>query len=621
MMVVDAYDHGVASEELHCVQPAIWPETNVSTHVLPYLTLSGAAGFSFETRGVDFAVGGKICVNTYFNLFNLGKWRKHCGDMPITLRLEGSGRFQVTVFMASQNQFMGKHNHQLYHLNQSEQFLVDRTQFADRIFSDTIVLDGVKDIFLPTDNADDRSILFFELTALCDSRIDDFAWATTTPLRQVPDLVLSVTTFKRENEVLETIRRFRDFRSKSPMRDSIRMLVIDNGQSVEAETGNGVTLYPNENLGGAGGFTRGLLEATEANATHCLFMDDDASIHMGSITRTWMMLAYALDTRLAIAGAMLDADRRWQIWENGATFDRGCKPMYFGCDMRNPDEVFNMEFETTASAPLDFYGGWWYFAFPIQHATYLAFPFFVRGDDVSFSLANDFEIITIPGVASIQESFVDKASPTTWYLDMRSHLAHHLSLPEKSVGWIGLQRMLLSFYLRTALRFHYDSLSAINLAIEDVLRGPSFFADNADMSQRRIDLKAMTTTEAWQPDSNVPRPQLGKSKRIRRALLLLTLNGHLMPFGKTLGSTLVVDAVRRDDFRQIYGAKRITFVNSKRNACYTVQLDRRRFFGESVRFLRNNFKLLFNYQKLEALWQSNYQKFTGIDFWKRKLGI
>ncbi|KQI67140.1 hypothetical protein AN189_16765 [Loktanella sp. 3ANDIMAR09] len=614
------------------IQPAIWPEHDVSTLVLPYVTLTGGAMLSLSHGGVDFLTGGMLRTDTYFNLFNLGKWTRACGETSIGLQLRGQGRFQLTVFKATQNQFLTQQRmlldrelkvkqRQKAKLPQArlDDGLVSRGDFAERIFSETVTLDGVFDLPLQPEARDPRTILFFALTALDEGRLDDFAWTTTAAPRQLPELVLSVTTFRREAAVSATITRFRAFRATAPMRDHIRMLIVDNGQSVDAASGDGVTVIPNANLGGAGGFTRGLLETQKTGGSHCLFMDDDASIHMGAITRTWMILAYSQDPRLAVVGAMMDADHRWKIWENGATFDRGCHPLYFGADMRDPDVVFGMEFDTTIGKPKGFYGGWWYFAFPVTQLEYLPFPFFVRGDDVSFSLANDFTFVTLPGVASIQESFVSKASPTTWYLDLRSHLAHHLSLPAKDVGWLGLRRMLLGFYLRTVLRFHYDSLSAVNLAIEDILRGPQFFADHADMAQRRGDLKAMTTTEVWEPLDRTKPERIGRLPRPLRALLLLTLNGHLLPFANLRGSKLVMPPESREDFRLMYGARQITFLNADRSAAYTLRRDRKRFATETWRFIKNVYRLARDYRQIRDTWQAGYPELTSRAFWDDKL--
>lgn len=597
--MIQAFSPHNSAADIHIIQPALWPEIGISTEITPYLRLTGPVGMSLERGGVDFAAGGVAASDVYFNLFNLGKWRDLCGDLPLLLQLAGHGRFQLTVWLAAQE------------------------RSYERIFSEVVVLDGL--LSLPLDLTAavfPRCVLYFELTALGDGRLDDFGWATSAPPRQYPELVLSVTTFRREEAVARTADRFRRFRRQSGLGDHIRMNIVDNGQSVTVATGDGITVIPNENLGGAGGFSRGLLEARASGATHCLFMDDDASMHMGAVTRTWWLLAYATDPRTAVAGAMIHDDHRWQIWENGAIFDRGCRAQYFGCDTRHAGQVFEMEFSTTGPTPPGFYGGWWFFAFPVAQPVHMPFPFFVRGDDVSFSLANDFRIVTLPGVASIQESFTDKASPLNWYLDMRSHLAHHLSLPAKRVSWGGLQRMLLGFYLRTVLRFHYDSLSAVNLAIEDVLRGPQFFADNADMAQRRKDLKEMTVTEAWKPISgHQPWVRRGRSSRPLRALLLLTLNGHLLPLANTLGTHLTVEAAFREDFRQIYGASQITYLNAPRTASYTVQRDRGRFWKESLRLLRNTFKLRRDYQRLHDEWQTSYPALTSEGFWRGKLAL
>ncbi|WP_054304705.1 hypothetical protein [Gemmobacter sp. LW-1] len=585
----------------HVLQPAIWPEAGISTEIMPYMTPRGPCVSSLGRGGVTFAPGGTLSVDGYFNLFNLGKWRDCCGDIPLSLRLRGEGRLHVTVWLARHDKSW------------------------DRILSEPVTLLG--EMTLPLDLSEAQApqmVLFFEITALSDGKLEDFAWGTPLPPRQLPELMLSVTTFRREAEVADTVARFRRFRAASPLRDHLRMLVVDNGQSLALEPGDGVSFLPNANLGGAGGFSRGLLEARASGATHCLFMDDDASVHMEAITRTWTLLAYATDPRTAVAGAMINADHRWQIWENGAVFNGGCRPLFHGTDLRDREKVFRMEFDTTGPMPEGHYAGWWYFAFPVDQARHMPFPFFVRGDDVSFSLANDFRCVSLPGVASFQESFTDKAAPLTWYLDLRSHLAHHLSLPQKQASWGRMMRMVVNFYLRTVLRFHYDSLSAVNLAIEDVLRGPQFFDAHADMATRRQDLKAMTVTEAWQkldPQKPVPTIRHGKLSRWQRALLLLTLNGHLLPLANRFGSDLVIEAAHRENHREIYGARQITYLNAARTSGYTVTRDRRRFWRESLRLARNCLALRRQLPQLRAEWQGTYAGLTSEEFWKAKLAV
>ncbi|WP_228479939.1 hypothetical protein [Microbacterium abyssi] len=580
------------------VQAAIWPEADISTEQAPHFRLKGPVGLSLTDGGADFGPGGHLATNTYYNLFNLGKWRKNCGELPLELQLSGHGRFVLSIRVSG------------------------TITSTHQIFTETIDLDGtVRQPIVFGDLRHGPAVMYFELTALDHARLDDFAWATTASPRRTPELTIAITTFRREDEVARTSERFRKFRAQSQLRDHMHMLIVDNGGTVSIDDGDGVRVIPNQNLGGSGGFTRGLLAAKDADATHCLFMDDDASIQMQAISRTWWFLAYALDPRTAVAGGMINAAYRWQVWENGARFDRGCIPLYSRLDLRKRKAVFSMEYQTTASAPEDFYGGWWFFAFPIAEARHLPFPFFVRGDDVSFSLVNDFSIVTLPGVASIQESFTDKASPQTWYLDFRSHLIHYLSGAARQRTWRELLKMVRSFYLRNILRFHYDTLSAVNLAMEDVMRGPGFFDDNADMAQRRADLKALTTSETWKTLDATPQERLGRLPRPLRALWLATLNGHLAPFSDRLGSRLVLSAPYRDDYRKTYGAKQITYLNADGTASYVVHRDRRRFWQETMRLWKNTLRLRRNFSQLHEEWRRGYADMTSDAYWDDKLKL
>jgi GT2 family glycosyltransferase len=564
-----------------------------------HFTVKGPVGLSVDRPGADFGRGGSLATNPYYNVFNLGKWRRSAGDIPLHLRLVGNGRFLISIRLASQ----GRSEQQLY--------------------NEEVTLDGGLTLPVPAE-AEPRAtaVVYFKLTALEDGRLDDFAWATTAQPVRTPELMLSVTTFRREAAVADSARRFREFLSGSELSDHVRMLIVDNGRSVDVRDGDGVTVIGNENLGGAGGFTRGLLEAQRTGATHCLFMDDDASIQMEAITRTWWFLAYARDPRTAVAGAVVDGLHRWRMGENGATFELGCHALYGGTDLRDYHQVFDMEFETTPAAPDDFYGGWWFFAFPVAQVEHLPFPFFVRGDDVSFSLVNDFDIVTLPGVASMQESFVDKASPLTWYLDFRSHLVHHLSLPKKQRSWKQLQKMVASFYLRTVLRYHYDSLSAVNLALEDVLRGPEFFDSHADLAQRRADLKALTVAEAWKPvPGRAPGERVSKlGAGPLRKLIWLTGNGHVPPLGG-VGSDLVLTAPHREDWRSTCGARRVTFLNAEQTKSYVLERDQKRFAEESRRLLRNTLRLRKEYRQLIKRWRLGYQDMTTEAYWDKKLGL
>lgn len=590
--------------DFYTLQSLIWPETGICTETELYLRKEGAVAVSNRGRTIRFAGAGMASFSTWFNLFNAEKWTRECGLEDLSLQLVGSGEFELSVL------------------------LVPRGKSCEQVTSDVVIFptEGTLrlDLSHVLQSPYDPGLLFFELRALGDGALHDARWQTRQAPRRSPDLVLAVTTFKREVEVARTVARFSDFAAQSWMQDHLHMVVVDNGKSVETAPNDHVSIVPNANLGGAGGFTRGALEARRRGASHCLFMDDDASIHMDSLERTYQFLSYAKDPRTAVAGAMISEQARWAIWENGALFHGGCRPLYMGTNLRDFGEMTEMEIEASRPVPPTFYGGWWYFAFPLEQAEHLAFPFFVRGDDVSFSLVNDFNIVTLNGVVSFQESFTEKESPQTWYLDLRSHMAHHLSLPALDIGRLGVLKIALWFMLRNLPRMHYDTLAAINLAVEDVMQGPEFFDQNADMAQRRADLQALTGVEAWQnldsahglpPTRKIP-PSWGL-----RLMMKLTLNGLLIPFYNRLGRKITLRAKHRGHIGYVWGAAQITVLNSDETKTYTVRHDKWRAACLCWRFLRNSLRFLQSYEGLRTSYQHEYNNLTSNSYWQAKLGL
>ena len=601
-------DAAVTATEFTTLQGLMWPEPGICTEQELYLRAQGPAGPVTVAEGAPggyrFFAGSSARFDTWFNLFNAGTWKRQCSLQSLFLLLAGEGTFTVSVYAAPRGRSW------------------DRTDHIVELAADRPVR---LDLSALLEGAGDTAALFFELQAAGgDAVLSHAAWQTADAPRRSPRLALAVTTFKREAEVTRTVERFAAFRDRSWMRDHVQLIVTDNGQSVALPPQDKVSVIPNENLGGAGGFTRGLLEARSRGATHCLFMDDDASIHMESLERTWMLLAYAEDPATAVAGAMISEQHRWAIWENGACFDRRCLPLHMGTDLRDFGQVLDMEWQVSGPAPEGLYGGWWYFAFPVAQAEHLAFPFFVRGDDVSFSLVNKFNIVRLNGVVSFQESFTEKESPQTWYLDLRSHMAHHLSLSQMEIGGKGVLKIALWFFLRNLPRMHYDTLAAINLAVEDVMRGPQFFDGNADMAQRRADIKALTVAEAWhdlETQAALPPVRHHPPAAWRRHLMKLSLNGLLIPGFSRLGRRITVQAECRGALWACWGAAEITFLNAARSKYYTVRHSKRAAWRETLRFVKNARAFLKAYDQLAADYRGGYEKLTSNAYWQVKLGL
>lgn len=595
---------GRAGAEHTTLQALMWPEPGICTERELYLRSEGPVAPADGQAGVQLFAESSVRFDTWFNLFNVGTWKRHCDLQSLSLLLEGEGQFVLTVYLAARDRSWDREDH-----------LVTLTAGQPRRLelSHLLTVTG------------EAGLLFFEIHPTGDGAIlTQAAWQTADAPRRRPQLALAVTSFRREAEVARTVARFVAFRERSWMKDHVELIVTDNGQTLDLPDQPGVTVIPNENLGGAGGFTRGLLEARARGASHCLFMDDDASIHMQSLERTWMLLAYAEDPATALAGAMISEQHRWAIWENGACFHRFCRPLHMGTDLRDFWQLAEMEWQVSGPAPHGLYGGWWYFAFPLERAEHLAFPFFVRGDDVSFSLANAFNIVRLNGVVSFQESFTDKESPQTWYLDLRSHMAHHLSLPQMEIGAKGVLKIALWFFLRNLPRMHYGTLAAINLAVEDVMRGPEFFDQHADMAARRGDLKALTGAETWRALTDpqaLPPVRQDPPAAWKRHLMKLSLNGLLIPGFGRLGRRITLRAEDRGALGHCWGAAQMHVMSADRSRVYSVQHDKAAAWREIRRFAKNARAFLADYDQLAAQYRGAYDGLTGEAYWQDKLGL
>ena len=461
------------------LQHVIFPEPLIGTDPTLYFRLEGAEDFRDADATLHLGPDTRLSFDTYFNAFSYGRWRAIAGVETLALALEGEGKVELQVVHAKPDQSL------------------------EVVFSDVVTLVDTPGIYVDLTERlihSDLGMVYFTLRSTDGAAtLRRGAFVTEDHPRRDVRLALSITTFQREVMVKTTVARIDQFMERSSFRSNMHLFVVDNGDSAHLPHSPRVTRIVNRNLGGAGGFSRGLLEAEAQGFSHVLFMDDDAAIHLEAIHRTFALLALSQDPSVAVAGAMINSTQPWQMWENTAVFDGKCMPRFSGVDLRDAKAVVAMDVAATAPAPDKTYGGWWFFAFPVAHVEYFPFPFFVRGDDVNFSLANPFKIVTLNGVVSFADDFTDKESPLTWYLDLRSHMVHHLTLDKMEIGRIRVAKIGVWFFLRNLARFQYDTIEAVLMAWQDVIRGPEFFVQNADMVERRAQIKALTRAEAWTP--------------------------------------------------------------------------------------------------------------------------
>ncbi len=587
------------------LQNLIFPEKGLCLEPQLYLTGSGQVCHDRDLGAYRLSQDTSANFDTYFNALSIAKWHLSCDLQGLWLGLTGQGRVEVTVLHA-----LSEFYHDVLVITALDLGSEDEVHLNLSHYSHSTAL----------------GLITFQIRALGpDVQLRAARYFTQSKPNPSQSLAIVITTFRREAQVKATAQRLAQYLDRAEFGAQMDCFIIDNGNSAQIDPHPKIHRLANPNLGGAGGFARGLLQATQQGFSHVLFMDDDAASPTEALHRTFAFLALAKDDRAAIAGALIHTTQRALMAENGAVFNHKCRPQFRGTDLRHFSALFHMEQKSALARPPKFYGGWWFFAFPVAHARTYPFPFFVRGDDVNFSLANDFAITTLNGVVAFGESFVDKETPLTWYLDLRSHMVHHLALPKMATSRLGLIAIPLAFVRRNIVKFQYETIEAVLLAWGDVLKGPDYFATHPDAAPARAAIKVLTKAEVWQPLINFDLDQregfLGTHKIARRLFYPFSLNGHGLPFFGRWGAKRVIPAAQRGFSDAVWGAVQLTFLNVAGDKAYVTRCNTPRAAWLLVRVLGLSLRTLVQHGRLRALYRRRFPQIATPDYWRKALGL
>ena len=239
-------------------------------------------------------------------------------------------------------------------------------------------------------------------------------WAVerSVAVRQVR-LGIVACTYKREDAIKGNIEQIYNLTSG---RYGADIFVVDNGGTLkEHDFPPGIHLISQDNVGGSGGFGRGMREVVlKSHLTHTLLMDDDILIEPESVRRVFTWLS-VFKKGISLAGAMLDLKQPGNVFESGAFYQKGRVFTQGAC------EAAYLSSRTTQKlieSQVSGYGGWWFFAFETrlinEHGA--ALPIFVRGDDIEFGIRLDkygVQHLSVPGIGVWHEPFYSKS--TDWF--------------------------------------------------------------------------------------------------------------------------------------------------------------------------------------------------------------
>ncbi|MDO4642720.1 MAG: hypothetical protein Q4A74_02655 [Cardiobacteriaceae bacterium] len=581
---------------MNILQNIVFPGYSSNIPDEMYLRCLDRSLFLRNRNSVCMEAYGKCSFGTYFNGFMLEGWRGKAKISTLFATLRGQGRVCV-------------------------RFLLERhsTNTARLILEQEIILTEEGIVFSLDETLKwQDGMLYVELIALEDNTYFTGGeyWSNTQPTNTVK-LGLVITHFNRKNYVLPAIERITQHILKHPdYQKSIKLIVVDNSSNILPEEAGMATLIPNQNLGGSGGFTRGLLHLIDDQTfTHCLFMDDDASCEIESILRTYTLLQYVTEEKFAVAGSLLLEDNPTVLHEKGAFLGKYGVQTCLHRGINIIDKEGAMHSERTDIIPN--YGAWWFLAFKISDISVYPYPFFVRGDDILFSLTNQLSIFTLSGISCWGEDFAIKESPLTRYLSFRSILVCSVLLD--NLPWHRFVKIYMHWALVNMFSYHYASAEAILMAAEDFMKGPSCFLD--DMSAVKVrekiaPLSAQEKLSKIERKSNFFISPEFKHERWKKLFRIILLNGFLLPSFLLKNGPVRQNKGFRATFREIFRYKKVYYEYESEGVGYMAYHDKKKFFSLLYRLLKSLIQFSYHYGSIKKEYRDRMSEMTSLAFWR-----
>lgn len=597
------------------------PQTGICTEEQMYFRRKGAVDYTWDKDYLNMFRNSTITFDTYFNGCSAEKWFKYTKIKTISIFIHVKGEFRITL-MRKEKSLDGS----------TTKFLHEETFGAP----------GKEGTYsFPFETESNNGMFCFQLLCLSDvgTVIDGWYDGEVAPedVRKVK-IALDICTFKREVFVTKNVRELYDcFLSKpeSGMSDGLEIFISDNAQTLNQKDVvlcDKIHVFLNKNTGGAGGFTRGMIEIMkrreERGITHVLVMDDDVIINPDSIYRTFMILSLLKDqyADAFVGGAMLRLDKQFIQTENGARWNKGYLISHkSGLNLIDVDACLYNEFEEKTE-----FNAWWYCAFPahIIKEDNLPLPIFIRGDDVEYGLRNLKNLILMNGICVWHEPFENKYASSMYYYIFRNRLIdnsiHNMKYKRKH-----FVRDLSDQVKREIILYRYKNAELLMDGANDFFNGIDWLmAQDGEALHKDImgrgyklqdinDLTVPFSYPAYEQSCRMPEPS-----RRSRAWRKFTVNGILLRAKKRADNEMPVVA-------PTFTARPANFYRVKKALNYDY-CSRKGFVTEKS--LKQTMRLMYKLWKisLKSRWKyrktvKQYYKRGGelmkLDFWQKYLGI
>lgn len=343
---------------------------------------------------------------------------------------------------------------------------------------------------------------------------------------------IAITTFNRPSYCHNQLKAIAENKALHARLDTI--YCTDQGTDLvknqpgfnetSANLGSQLTYIQQANLGGSGGFSRGMFETLKAGkSSYTMLLDDDAISETECILRALQFADYTIKPAI-IGGGMLHLDNRTVLYTQGERFTRNnvwMKPSQ-NLDYNHDFAAITLQDCPERHQRIDTdYNGWWMSLIPtaIMKEIGLSLPVFIKFDDTEYSiraLEHGYHTICLPGVAVWHQAWHDKDPSRTWeeYFFQRNRwICGLLHCTQPSLRFA---IEMLRSDLASGLKLAYSAMHLHHMGLQDILRGPQYIVDSMPKKLGEV-RKARQAFSDTQPVSD-------------EALISEVLREHVSPF-------------------------------------------------------------------------------------------
>lgn len=431
----------------------------------PVATTSDVLG----RRSAHLAAGKTASFGTYFNAFPASYWRRWTDLKSVTLRIVTDGVGMVVVYKSNARGVIQRVDAKVVEGAETVTFDLTLAPFGD----------GGWYWFDLTATKSDLTLVEADWLGDIQPRLGAAGGKATvqiTTMNKVQYCIDNIRSLGNNLDALETVKE---------------ILIVDQGtekvqdhpdfEEVVAPLAGKFRIINQANLGGSGGFARGMFESVNNGSDYVLLLDDDVVVEPESILRLITFADYCKNPTI-VGGHMFDMYDRSVLHAFGEVvnpwrtfYDKPHEDMLLGHDLgRN-----NLRSTHWMHRRVDVdYNGWWMCLIPTEviNKIGLSLPLFLKWDDAEYGLrAKEAGIATVsfPGAALWHVSWQDKDDSVGWqaYFHERNRLITALIHSPFDKGGSVLRESLF-LDVKHALSMQYYTEEGRLMAIEDLLSGP-----------------------------------------------------------------------------------------------------------------------------------------------------